>query len=133
MIWELGVVLTAENRLVGACDLTLEDAHAADLGFVFSREAWGVGYATEAARMLVRVGFEQLGLRRIVATCDVANRASGRVLEKAGLRREGTLERHKHARGQWWSSFLYAVQREDWSAARLREMSVLRAAHDMGR
>jgi len=48
----------------------------------------GLGYATEAARGLVRAGFEQLGVARIFATCDVANRASARVLEKAGLRRD---------------------------------------------
>ena len=74
-----------------------------------------MGYATEAARLLVCVGFEQLGLNRIFSTCDVANAASARVLEKAGLQREATLEQHKYARGQWWTSFLYAVRREHWS------------------
>ena len=85
------------------------------LGFTFSQQVWGMGYATEAARMLVRAGFEQLGLNRIISTCDVANGASARVLEKAGLRRESTLEQHKWAKGQWWTSFLYAVHREHWS------------------
>ena len=115
LIWELGAVVAAGDRLVGACDLTLENAEEADLGFIFSQEVWGLGDATEAARTLVRVGFEQLGLNRIVSTCDVANGASARVLEKAGLQREATLERHKYARGQWWTSFLYAVRREQWS------------------
>ena len=50
-----------------------------------------MGYATEAARAMVRAGFEQLGLTRIVSTCDVANSASVRVLEKAGLKRTATL------------------------------------------
>lgn len=114
LIWELGAVVTDDDRLVGACDLTLENTQEADLGFIFSREVWGKGYATEAARTLVRVGFEQLGLNRIFSTCDVANGASARVLEKVGLQREATLERHKYARGQWWTSFLYAVRREHW-------------------
>ena len=66
--------------------------------WVFSsrQEVWGMGYATEAARLLVCVGFEQLGLNRIFSTCDVANAASARVLEKAGLQREATLEQHKY-------------------------------------
>jgi ribosomal-protein-alanine N-acetyltransferase len=115
LIWELGAVVTAQDRLVGACDLTLDAPHEADLGFIFSQEVWGMGYATEAARALVRVGFEQLGLIRIVSTCDVANGASARVLEKAGLHREAILEHHKYAKGQWWTSFLYAVRREHWS------------------
>jgi RimJ/RimL family protein N-acetyltransferase len=114
-IWELGAVLMADDRLVGACDLTLENAQEADLGFIFSHDVWGMGYATEAAQALVRAGFEQLGLSRISSTCDVANGASARVLEKAGLHREATLEQHKYARGRWWTSFLYAVRREDWS------------------
>ena len=115
LIWELGAVVTADDRLVGACDLTLDSPQEADLGFIFSQEVWGMGYATEAARLLVCVGFEQLGLTRIFSTCDVENHASARVLEKAGLRRESTLEKHKYARGQWWTSFLYTVRREHWS------------------
>ena len=114
VIWELGAVVTADDRLVGACDLTLENAQQADLGFIFSQDVWGMGYATEAARTLVRAGFEQLGLNRIFSTCDVANGASARVLEKAGLQREATLEQHKYARGRWWTSFLYSVRRENW-------------------
>jgi hypothetical protein len=62
LIWELGAVVTADDRLVGACDLTLDSPQEADLGFIFSQEVWGMGYATEAARLLVCVGFEQLGL-----------------------------------------------------------------------
>jgi len=116
LIWELGTVVTGDDRLIGACDLTIENArdNEADLGFIFSDDVWGMGYATEAARALVQAGFEQLGLNRIFSTCDVENHASARVLEKAGLRREATLERHKFARDKWWTSFLYAVRREDW-------------------
>jgi ribosomal-protein-alanine N-acetyltransferase len=116
MVWELGVIHTAEKRLVGACDLTLENVDEADLGFIFARDVWGKGYATEAARTMVRAGFEQLGVSRIFSTCDVHNVASALVLEKAGLRREATLENHKFAKNQWWTSFLYGVSREEWTA-----------------
>jgi RimJ/RimL family protein N-acetyltransferase len=111
LIWELGVVVTAANRLVGACDLTCDGRGEGDLGFIFSKDVWGMGYATEAARAMVCVGFEQLGLSRIVATCDVANAASGRVLEKAGLARIATHDRHKYALGTWWTSHLYEIRR----------------------
>lgn len=114
LIWELGVVVSAENCLIGACDLTVENTNEADLGFVFGRDAWGRGYATEAAQALVRAAFEELGVTRVFATCDIANTASARVLEKAGLRCEATLERHKHARDRWWTSFLYALRRDEW-------------------
>jgi len=113
LIWELAVVETASGRLIGACDLTCESASEGDLGFIFSKDAWGMGYATEAARAMVRAGFEQLQLKRIVSTCDVGNAASARVLEKAGLTRTATLERHKYALGKWWTSHLYEIQRDE--------------------
>jgi ribosomal-protein-alanine N-acetyltransferase len=110
--WELAVVVTAVNRLVGACDLTCENDGEGDLGFIFAKDVWGMGYATEAARAMVRAGFEQLGLTRIFSTCDVANGASARVLEKTGLARAATLDRHKYALGKWWTSYLYELRRE---------------------
>ncbi len=82
MIWELGVVQAVDGRLVGACDLTLENENEADLGFIFSRDVWRLGYATEAARAMVRAGFEQLGVSRIFSTCDVANRGLGSCARK---------------------------------------------------
>ena len=111
LTWELGVVVTAVNRLVGACDLTCDEKGEGDLGFIFSKDVWGMGYATEAARAMVRAGFEQLGLTRIFSTCDVANAASGRVLEETGLARIARLERHKYALGKWWTSHLYEIRR----------------------
>jgi ribosomal-protein-alanine N-acetyltransferase len=117
MIWELAVVRATDGRLIGACDLTLESPAEADLGFIFSRDVWRLGYATEAARAMVRAGFEQLGVSRIFSTCDVSNLASARVLEKAGLQREAVLDRHKFAKNQWWTSLLYAIGRVEWAAA----------------
>jgi len=114
------VIDLADERVVGACDLTFEQPYEADLGFIFAREVWGRGYATEIARALVQAGFEQLGVPRIVATCDVANHASARVLEHAGLRREARLDNHKFAKNVWWTSFLYALRREEWLAGRAR-------------
>jgi len=120
MVWELAVVRASDGHLIGGCDLTLEQPQEADLGFIFARDAWGHGYATEIARALVPAAFEGLGVDRVFATCDVDNHASARVLERAWLRREARLDRHKFARDRWWTSFLYALQRDDWLAGRTR-------------
>jgi [ribosomal protein S5]-alanine N-acetyltransferase len=117
-VWELAVIRAADGRLIGGCDLTLEQPHEADLGFIFARDVWAHGYASEIARALVRAGFEELGVDRVFATCDVDNHASARVLEHAGLTREARLDRHKFARGRWWTSFLYSLRRDDWLAHR---------------
>jgi RimJ/RimL family protein N-acetyltransferase len=114
-LWELAIVRESDDRLIGACDLTFARRGEADLGFILARDAWGHGYATEAARALVVAAFEGLGASRVFATCDVANHASAHVLEKAGLRREATLERHMFAKGRWWTSFLYAITVEHWT------------------
>jgi RimJ/RimL family protein N-acetyltransferase len=79
-VWELAVERMTDGAVVGACDLTLEGDEG-DLGFVLAKHAWGQGIATELGRALVSVGFEQMGLRRIFATCDHENLASRRVLE----------------------------------------------------
>jgi RimJ/RimL family protein N-acetyltransferase len=55
-----------------------------------------------------------LDLTRIVATCDVKNSASARVLDKSGLKRVTVLDRHRFALGKWWTSFLYEARREEW-------------------
>jgi [ribosomal protein S5]-alanine N-acetyltransferase len=58
------------------------------------RPYWGRGYATEAAREVMRYGFGALGLARIFATAMSRNPASIRVLEKIGMREEGVLRGH---------------------------------------
>lgn len=65
-----------------------DDPDEIELGYRLRRSAWGRGYATEGSRALVRHGFLELGTRRVSATALAANRASIRVMEKAGLRFE---------------------------------------------
>jgi ribosomal-protein-alanine N-acetyltransferase len=60
-----------------------------ELGYRLKREAWGQGYATEMAIELLDYGFTRLGLGEIIAACTLANVASARVMQKAGLRRRG--------------------------------------------
>lgn len=57
-----------------------------EIVYVFRKEAWGRGYATEVGRALVAFGFENLGLARVAATVDYENAISIRVLEKLGMR-----------------------------------------------
>lgn len=94
-------VVEAEGRLVGAVGLRLEPEHRrAELGFWIGKPYWGRGYATEAGRAVVDHGFRDLGLERIYARHLPENPASGRVLEKIGMRREGVLRKHAHHRGE---------------------------------
>lgn len=67
----------------------LDDTDEIEVGYCFKVMAWGRGFATEATRRLLRHGFEDLGLKEIVAVSRPENSPSHRVLEKSGLRRRG--------------------------------------------
>jgi RimJ/RimL family protein N-acetyltransferase len=82
----------ADGRLLGVTDLRLQGFRA-EIGYALARDAWGQGFASEAARALVNWALAQPGIYRVWAVCDVDNAASGRVLEKAGMVREGLLRR----------------------------------------
>lgn len=88
------LVFTKEGRLVGGTGLMLETPYRAETGYVFARDAWGVGFATEALAALASLAFGLPALRRLYAVCHVENLASARVLEKAGFVREGLLRSH---------------------------------------
>jgi RimJ/RimL family protein N-acetyltransferase len=75
-----------EAATVGFCGLSLTgDPPEVELLYGIAPSAWGQGLATEAARAVLRHGFIELGLTRIVAGADVPNVASLRVLEKLGM------------------------------------------------
>jgi RimJ/RimL family protein N-acetyltransferase len=76
------------DRLVGIARLARDQVPAdrAELGYWIGPPDRGRGYATAAARQLVSHGFGRMGLARVFARCQIANRASARVLVKLGFR-----------------------------------------------
>ncbi|MBX3507354.1 MAG: GNAT family N-acetyltransferase [Parvibaculum sp.] len=108
----------AKPRLIGAVGLKLTDPdnRTAEIGYVLHPDVWGHGFALEAARALAHAAFRDLGLQRIVASCDQRNKASARVMEKLGMRREGAFRRSKYIQGAWRDEYLYAFLAEDFPA-----------------
>jgi [ribosomal protein S5]-alanine N-acetyltransferase len=86
------ITLRATGEPVGMIEVRLE-GHQAVLGYVIGQPYWGRGFATEAARVVVDWALGQPAIYRVWAVCDIENPASARVLEKAGLQREGVLRR----------------------------------------
>jgi ribosomal-protein-alanine N-acetyltransferase len=113
---EVAVELSSDGRLIGILRLTIVDLHnqTADFGYTFNRRYWNNGYATEAARALLNVAFLRLGLHRVWATCDTRNRASYRVMEKLGMRREALFQKDVLQKGEWRDSYFYAILAEEW-------------------
>jgi [ribosomal protein S5]-alanine N-acetyltransferase len=115
LTWDLAAQSRETDRVIGtvSVSITRPSHREAEVGYVFHPEYWGRGYATEATVEMLRFGFGELKLHRIYATCDPKNRASARVLEKAGMRYEGHLRDHLIQRGAWRDSLLYAILETD--------------------
>jgi RimJ/RimL family protein N-acetyltransferase len=117
---------TDSSEFVGWASLRKRGDSDAELGYRLKRAAWGRGFGTEAARALIRTGFMELGLQRIVANTYEANLASRRVMEKLGLRHvrsfQITAEDLEHtgtfdvASTQLWDGedVEYAIERAEW-------------------
>jgi RimJ/RimL family protein N-acetyltransferase len=103
-----------DGALVGAIGLGIVPEHArAEIGYWIGVPYWGNGYATEAARRLIAYAFDELGLNRLYAYHFTGNPASGRVMEKAGMRLEGELRQHQRKGGVFRDSRLWAILRSD--------------------
>jgi ribosomal-protein-alanine N-acetyltransferase len=87
------VFLRGGGPLLGSIGCRV-DKHRVHFGYCYARQAWGRGYATEAAKALVSVWLAEPSVWRVESMCDVEHWASARVLEKAGLVLEGTLRRY---------------------------------------
>ena len=84
---------------------------------MLAQEHWGKGYATEISLRLLQAAFLELHAERVISTVDINNRASIRVLEKAGMRWEAVFRKHRRAKNRWWDCHLYVQPREVWEAA----------------
>lgn len=102
------------DMLVGAIGLNIVAAHRrAEAGYWIAKDAWGQGIATEALQAVLAHGFDGLGLHRIEAMHYVENPASGRVMQKAGMQREGRLRDVVHRDGVPRTNDLYAMLASD--------------------
>jgi RimJ/RimL family protein N-acetyltransferase len=87
------VVVREDDLVIGDCGLFASESGSPgelEIAYRLRRSAWGRGFATEATRAVLRYGFGELGLTRIVADVDSENLASCRVLEKLGMAVEWT-------------------------------------------
>ena len=113
------VVLKATGTVIGTIGFIWysEENRSAELGYSFSREYWNHGYATQALQAVIDAVFRSLPVNRLEAQHDVRNPASGRVMEKCGLRQEGILRDRIVNKGEYVNVALYAILRSDWENA----------------
>jgi RimJ/RimL family protein N-acetyltransferase len=104
-----------DGQLVGAIGLHVnQDFDRAEVGYWLGLPFWGRGYATEAVAAILRYGFEELKLNRIYAGYFSRNAASGRVMEKNGMKYEGTLREHVRKWDEYVDIVYHGILRSEW-------------------
>ena len=135
---ETTLVYELDDRVIGDLFLEVQDMWAqtevasqakdvqAEIGWTIDPASSGHGYATEAVTALLRICFEQLGLRRVIALCFADNEASWRLMERLHMRRETHAVRESlHRSGDWLDSYTYALLADEWRAERRRDSNLL--------
>ena len=114
--YDLAVGTKATSKVIGSCSIRIQSAgnRHGDFGYVLSKVFWRQGFGQEVAHELLRIGFEELKLHRIWATCAPGNFASAAFLEKIGLIKEGYLRQNIFHNGRWRDSLLFAILRTEW-------------------
>jgi RimJ/RimL family protein N-acetyltransferase len=112
----LAVVPDGVGRVVGQVTLrwTSREHRQGEVGFILNPAFQGRGLATEAAGVLLDLGFDQLGLHRIAGRCDTRNLASVRVMQRLGMRREAHFVHDEIFKGEWGDQYVYATLDDEW-------------------
>jgi ribosomal-protein-alanine N-acetyltransferase len=91
-----------------------------EIGYYLVPEERGKGYGTEAIRILVDYLFLTKDVPRVQAVTSVENKASQRVLEKSGFKKEGTIRSALWTgKGKWTDGILYSILREEWKEPKI--------------
>lgn len=104
----IGVVALEPDRL-------RPDANSRELGYNLAEEHWGKGYMTEAAKEVIRFGFEELGLDQIGICTSPVNKRSQSIIKKCGFTYEGTIRRtYQIYDGSLRDSQVYSLLKEEY-------------------
>ncbi|MCD2137321.1 GNAT family N-acetyltransferase [Salinicoccus halitifaciens] len=111
-----GIELKDSGKMIGTIELRrkTEDSRGI-IGYTLNKAHHGKGYMTEAAEAILKLGFEVLGLDCIAAMFDERNTASGKVLERLGMRKEGVLRHvHKWKQGEYFNDVYYSILKDEY-------------------
>ncbi|MUN37319.1 GNAT family N-acetyltransferase [Actinomadura litoris] len=114
----LAVVWRETGALIGEVNLQWRsrEHRQGEIGYILNPQYHRKGFATEAAEAVLRLGFEGLGLHRVVGRLDGRNAASARVLKRLGMRREAHLLQNEMVKGEWTDEVVYAMLEDEWKA-----------------
>lgn len=115
-VWDLAITVKGDDTMVGRVGMKRDaDPRSAMVWFALDPTHHGNGYVTEAVRGLLAHAFDEVKLHRVWGDCDPRNPASARVMERAGMRREGHLVQNVWIKGEWCDSLLFAILASEWT------------------
>jgi len=85
------VIEKQSGEIIGSCGFAFRDMEEVEIGYLFAREVWGKGFATEAARACLKYGFDKIGFETIIGLTDLDHEKSQNVLRKIGFRERGVV------------------------------------------
>lgn len=104
------------NELIGLMAISINSTfNRGELAYWVGKPYWGQGYGTEAAKALLQYGFEVLQVNRIYAQSFTTNPGSWRIMEKIGLKYEGTLRQHVLRFGDYHDLAQYGILKEEFN------------------
>lgn len=110
------ITLKDNNHVVGDISVIdmFEENECCEIGYIISKKYWNMGFMTEALRAVLKFLFERVGFHRIQLRHDTNNPASGRVMQKNGLKYEGIIrDARKTNTGFWCDTSLYSILRSE--------------------
>ncbi|MBP3971969.1 GNAT family N-acetyltransferase [Bacillus sp. WL1] len=119
--YPLGIVSKELREIVGTITLRIDKGNnRGELGYWIGKNYWGKGFATEAVNRMIHFGFIELGLNKIWASAISRNRSSIKVLEKAGLRKEGTLRQNRLLLNTYEDVDVYGILKTEYNGLNYR-------------
>jgi ribosomal-protein-alanine N-acetyltransferase len=113
----------ADGNYIGFADIEIQymkgNGGFGEIGYFLKPECWGFGYASEVAASLIEVCFKYLKLHRVTARCNSNNHKSERVMQKAGMAKEGEFRKVRYKEGRWDNEMNYSILVEEWEDKRL--------------
>lgn len=118
------ITLKSDGSLIGTIGLKdiSREHRRAEMGYWIAIHQWGKGFATEAARAVLEFAFGTLKLNRVYSGHFHTNPASGRVLQKIGMQKEGMQRRHVYSFGKYKDHVLYGILCEEWEEKTRRQV-----------
>ena len=112
----LVLAIELEGRVIGQVVLKWSSvlSRQGELGFVLHPAYQGKGYAREASQAMLRLGFEGLGLHRVIGACDTRNVPSWQLLSRLGMRREAHFVEDELFKGEFGDQYIYAMLDREW-------------------